>query len=70
MNLTLQNHMFVSINDGKVKMEVHPGPVVSVISEGLYQCRFKTVKFSPATYQESVQQITAAKAKCKEVTKT
>lgn len=70
-------NVYVSVNGAKVKMEVDTGAAVSVISEGLYQRRFKSVKLSPAncvlkTYsQESLQLMGkfTAKVKCKEVTK-
>lgn len=70
-------NVYVSVNGAKVKMEVDTGAAVSVISEGLYQRRFKSVKLSPAncvlkTYsQESLKLMGkfTAKVKCKDVTK-
>ncbi|KAL6468201.1 hypothetical protein MHYP_G00238780 [Metynnis hypsauchen] len=70
-------NVYVSVNGARVKMEVDTGAAVSVISEGLYQRRFKSVKLSPAncvlkTYsQESLKLMGkfTAKVKCKDVIK-
>lgn len=70
-------NVYVSVNGARVKMEVDTGAAVSVISESLYQRRFKSVKLNPAncvlkTYsQESLKLMGkfTAKVKCKDVTK-